>query len=304
MIGFNGLVHEPGTRWQLLGNGRRVFNPVLMRFHSPDDLSPFGRAGINAYAYCNGDPVNQFDPSGQTPLAIAAAASFAAKAKAAGAGLGVAGANAWSNRLKVGGVQSGTSWAQRVSSAAAATVTPAPTLAVLSAGPPARRPVPVSAGSSTQKSAPIRAYGPDGVSVGDPLLFNSIAWPPQGYKPVKPRTWKDPQGQNNVSMSDLDPYVRARILQVRKLAPGGSAPARTRDWLGKRFANPGNRVPTGHLANYLHTYPIYLDKGHGFESWRLIVGGTMQKIDDIRLTWDHYKTNVIVPDWKTYNAPR
>ena len=105
-LGYNGTLHEPGMRWQLLGNGRRVFSPVLMRFHSPDDLSPFSRGGINAYAYCKGDPVNQFDPSGRTPLAIAAL-SFAAKTKVAGAGLGVAGANAWSNRLKIGAAQSG-----------------------------------------------------------------------------------------------------------------------------------------------------------------------------------------------------
>jgi RHS repeat-associated protein len=64
MIGFNGVVHEAGTRWQLLGNGRRVYNPMLMRFHSPDRLSPFGEGGCNAYAYCLGDPVNHRDPNG------------------------------------------------------------------------------------------------------------------------------------------------------------------------------------------------------------------------------------------------
>jgi len=47
-----------------LGNGYRAFNPVLMRFNSPDSLSPFGRGGLNAYAYCVGDPVNRSDPNG------------------------------------------------------------------------------------------------------------------------------------------------------------------------------------------------------------------------------------------------
>ena len=48
----------------LLGNGYRAFNPVLMRFNSPDSLSPFGKGGLNAYAYCVGDPVNYSDPAG------------------------------------------------------------------------------------------------------------------------------------------------------------------------------------------------------------------------------------------------
>jgi len=48
-----------------LGNGHRVYNPALMRFQSPDTMSPFGQGGIHAYAYCVGDPINATDPSGQ-----------------------------------------------------------------------------------------------------------------------------------------------------------------------------------------------------------------------------------------------
>jgi len=48
----------------LLGNGYRAYSPSLMRFCSPDRLSPFGAGGSNAYVYCNGDPVNRIDPSG------------------------------------------------------------------------------------------------------------------------------------------------------------------------------------------------------------------------------------------------
>ncbi|WP_122581164.1 MULTISPECIES: RHS repeat-associated core domain-containing protein [Pseudomonas syringae group] len=62
--GFNGERADPVTGHYLLGNGYRAFNPVLMRFNNPDTLSPFGRGGLNAYAYCLGDPVNVRDPSG------------------------------------------------------------------------------------------------------------------------------------------------------------------------------------------------------------------------------------------------
>ena len=62
--GFNRQRAEPVTGHYLLGNGYRAFNPVLMRFNSPDSESPFGEGGLNAYAYCAGDPVNRIDPSG------------------------------------------------------------------------------------------------------------------------------------------------------------------------------------------------------------------------------------------------
>ncbi|KPY85893.1 RHS repeat-associated core domain-containing protein [Pseudomonas syringae pv. tagetis] len=65
--GFTGQRVDPVTGHYLLGNGYRAFNPVLMRFNSPDSLSPFGEGGLNAYAYCGGDPVNGADPSGHMP---------------------------------------------------------------------------------------------------------------------------------------------------------------------------------------------------------------------------------------------
>ncbi|VVO28694.1 RHS repeat-associated core domain-containing protein [Pseudomonas fluorescens] len=63
-LGFNGELHEAKTGWYLLGNGYRAYNPRLMRFHSPDSWSPFGRGGLNAYMYCGGEPVRSSDPSG------------------------------------------------------------------------------------------------------------------------------------------------------------------------------------------------------------------------------------------------
>lgn len=67
LLGFNGERRDPVTGCYHLGNGYRQFNPVLMRFNSPDSWSPFGEGGLNAYAYCLGDPVNRTDETGHRP---------------------------------------------------------------------------------------------------------------------------------------------------------------------------------------------------------------------------------------------
>ncbi len=66
-LGYAGALREQDTGWYFLGD-YRIYNPVLMRFHSRDSLSPFGEGGLNGYAYCAGDPVNRIDPSGHSWL--------------------------------------------------------------------------------------------------------------------------------------------------------------------------------------------------------------------------------------------
>ncbi|WP_338744737.1 RHS repeat-associated core domain-containing protein [Pseudomonas putida] len=69
-LGFNGELHDALSGLYSLGNGHRMFSPILMRFHIPDKLSPFGMGGLNSYAYCKADPVNRADPSGRYPTLI------------------------------------------------------------------------------------------------------------------------------------------------------------------------------------------------------------------------------------------
>lgn len=68
--GFNGERLDPVTGHYLLGNGYRAYNPVLMRFNSPDSLSPFGEGGLNAYAAFRGTPINSIDPDGHAPFPV------------------------------------------------------------------------------------------------------------------------------------------------------------------------------------------------------------------------------------------
>lgn len=67
-LGFNAERQDPITGNYYLGKGTRTYNPRLMRFHSYDSMSPFGKGGTNGYAYCLGDPINQRDPSGHFAL--------------------------------------------------------------------------------------------------------------------------------------------------------------------------------------------------------------------------------------------
>ena len=69
-LAFNGEYPIPDTGHYLLGNGYRAFNPILMRFNSPDSSSPFSKGGINTYGYCTGNPINFSDSSGHVKKLI------------------------------------------------------------------------------------------------------------------------------------------------------------------------------------------------------------------------------------------
>jgi len=61
--GYTGERREPLSGWYIPA-GYRPYDPLLMIFLSPDSESPFGRGGLNPYAYCGGAPVNRVDPDG------------------------------------------------------------------------------------------------------------------------------------------------------------------------------------------------------------------------------------------------
>lgn len=63
-IGLNGYPFDQATGCYILGNGYRLYNPVMRAFYSPDNLSPFGEGGVSRYQYCCLDPINLSDPTG------------------------------------------------------------------------------------------------------------------------------------------------------------------------------------------------------------------------------------------------
>lgn len=69
-LGFCGEIVEIFNHVYMLGNGARVYSSVLSRFVTPDELSPFSQGGVNAYAYCGGDPLNKIDPSGRFSIPL------------------------------------------------------------------------------------------------------------------------------------------------------------------------------------------------------------------------------------------
>ena len=67
-IRYRGYYYDERTGLYYLNS--RYYNPQWRRFISPDDtayLDPETPNGLNLYAYCNNDPVNFADPSGNLP---------------------------------------------------------------------------------------------------------------------------------------------------------------------------------------------------------------------------------------------
>jgi len=63
-IRYRGYYYDSETNWYYLQS--RYYNPEWCRFISPDSLFVAGDTitGNNLYAYCNGDPISNVDPSG------------------------------------------------------------------------------------------------------------------------------------------------------------------------------------------------------------------------------------------------
>lgn len=79
---YNGEMLDSPSGCYLLGAGHhRPYSPALHCFLAADTLSPFDEGGVNAYAYCAGDPINRTDPTGHFwKWIVAGIAAFAAVA--------------------------------------------------------------------------------------------------------------------------------------------------------------------------------------------------------------------------------
>jgi RHS repeat-associated protein len=69
--GFTG--HEHLAEFGLINMNARLYDPILGRMLSPDNLVGSGSQGFNRYSYANNNPLKFVDPDGNNPLLIAMA---------------------------------------------------------------------------------------------------------------------------------------------------------------------------------------------------------------------------------------
>lgn len=299
-VGFNGILHENGSHWQLLGNGQRAFNPLLLRFHSPDRLSPFGRGGLNAYAYCAGDPVNLADPSGHSwvPAMVMAlgaigglgtAGVMAAASPSSGEG-GDGGVNPWIVAGVIAGVgllagagmvgrqrlmglkesSAGKSWAN----AAAGTS---------KAAPPA-----------TQRAAAVSSSAGPSVQ------------PARSPVPVRPDSLfhKDKRGMRLIDMQSLPSPVRKRIVEIRDSGPHSPNPDKTLVGNGKFLDKPIPDARPDPSGLYYRKFNVFHGREHDYGAWRIVSGsGPKGGLGVLMVTPDHGENFAKVINWKTWRDP-
>ena len=68
--GYTG--HEHLAEFNLINMNARLYDPVLGRMLSPDNLLGSGTQGFNRYSYANNNPLTFTDPTGNDPILIAA----------------------------------------------------------------------------------------------------------------------------------------------------------------------------------------------------------------------------------------
>lgn len=291
----------------MLGNGRRAYNLTLMRFHSPDRLSPFGSGGINAYAYCGGDPINLADPSGffASPLVmmglavvggLGGAGAFAA-ANPSGGGGEDGGVNPWI----IGGVIAAVGMLAGVGMAGRKQLMKLNDSSQQGSG---RSWANAAGGTSTGPQAPKRGWetiAPAPVAPATPSASRSPSPGPMGPVSFAPR---DQNGMTLVSMKNLPSPVRKKILDIRDHGPHSSDPKPALVGIGKTPPRPIAKAPADPSGKYIKRHNVLHGTGHGYEQWRIAVGSTKKSgLGVVMVTPNHDESYFKVFDWSKWREP-
>jgi RHS repeat-associated protein len=300
MIGFSGELHESGMGWQLLGNGRRTYNPKLMRFHSPDRLSPFDRGGINAYAYCSGNPVDHVDPTGGFALPLL----MMGVGVAMGAGAGALASPPSSGRK--GDSDGAMAWI--IGGATVGAVVIGLGLMAGKAGVwntvlPKRGKAPSQSMTSTSSITPGTST-PSNAALGQNTWWDGSKL----YEIDIKHIFKNPAGNRAVDIKNLHPKVVERIVQVRDYSVSGRTPDPSRVPRGDRFKNFEEVLPPRPTQKNMYwEYAIGDDRSAGqFARTRLVTARGRPREDGkprigvMRVTTGHYKDFVVVEGWRDY----
>ncbi len=278
-----------------------------MRFHSPDRLSPFGSGGINAYAYCGGDPINLADPSGffASPLVmmglavvggLGGAGAFAA-ANPSGGGGEDGGVNPWI----IGGVIAAVGMLAGVGMAGRKQLMKLNDSSQQGSG---RSWANAAGGTSTGPQAPKRGWetiAPAPVAPATPSASRSPSPGPMGPVSFAPR---DQNGMTLVSMKNLPSPVRKKILDIRDHGPHSSDPKPALVGIGKTPPRPIAKAPADPSGKYIKRHNVLHGTGHGYEQWRIAVGSTKKSgLGVVMVTPNHDESYFKVFDWSKWREP-
>ncbi|WP_448143090.1 RHS repeat-associated core domain-containing protein [Stenotrophomonas bentonitica] len=317
---FNGELLDEATNCYLLGPGHhRPYSPTLHYFLAPDALSPFDEGGLNAYAYCAGDPINRMDPTGHfwkwivlgvaaiaavASLGVLAAPLITGSAALTASALGGAVINAVGAAVELGALAAEAAGSDTAASilgwiglgiTAAGVVTALPSIAAKASRRVAKR---LAGASRTAKLADASTPSGGWHTGGHLQLSDGSQLSPRppfegreyiSHMPKKRSPSNSPPVQNPprpLLYKDLGPHAKETLEKIRT-----GAPTDFPGYDGIAYYNLNNYLPPSTKANRYVEYSVPNPNQAARGTHRLVLGGlnpTGPK--NVYFSGDHYTT--------------